>query len=78
MGERDYVFVPIAVLAPKVRNETKDFRRDLANWCNPVPPGPNEVEDFESVLFNDIELKYNMNQSQCSCPFVHSFHLSLV
>ena len=62
MGECDYTSISHE-RAPKVRNENEDFWRDPVDRCNPVPPGPNEVEYLESVLFDGVELEYNTNQS---------------
>ena len=40
-----------------------------ADWCNPVSLRPNEVEDFENILFEDIELEYKMRRPQSTRPF---------
>jgi len=57
VGQCDYVSVFIASFAPKVRKESEDFGRDLVDWCGRVPPGPNEAENLDCVLFKNIELK---------------------
>ena len=44
-------------LAPKVWNEDEDLRRDPVDRSKPVSPEPNRAEDFESGLFNNVDLK---------------------
>jgi len=62
MCQRDYIsvsivaHVPIVVRVEMVRNESEDLRRDLVDWRDAVPPGPNQVEDLERVLLENIEL----------------------
>jgi hypothetical protein len=64
VGQSDYVSVSVVVaLVPKVRNESEDFGRDPVDWCYPVPPGPNQVEDLESILLENVKLKCNARQS---------------
>jgi hypothetical protein len=50
------ISVVIVVVIPKVRNESEDFGRDPVDRCKVVPPGPNQVEDLENVLFQNVEL----------------------
>jgi hypothetical protein len=57
----------VAVFIPKVRDESEDFGRDPVDWCNLVPPEPNQVEDLESVFLENVELKCNNHQPQSSC-----------
>jgi len=64
------------VWIPKVRNESEDFGRDLVDWCDRVSPEPNQVEDLESVLLENVELEYNKYQSHVH--FVHSFDLRII
>jgi len=45
------------VLIPKVRDESEDFEREPVDWRNPISPGPNQVEDLESVLLENIKLE---------------------
>jgi len=56
MGYRDYVLISSARI-PKVREEGKDLGRDSVDWYSCVPPGPNQLEELENVLLEDIELK---------------------
>ena len=42
---------------PKVGKESEDFWRDSIDWCDPVSPGPNQVEDLEGVSLENIELR---------------------
>jgi hypothetical protein len=60
------------VLRPKVRNGCEDFGRDPVDWCGPVPPEPNQAEDLESFLLENVELIGNMHQSQSLRP-IRSF-----
>ena len=58
MGECDQVSISVViVLIPKVRNESEDFGRDPVDWCHPVSPEPNQVEDLKSFLLENVELK---------------------
>jgi len=50
------VFV-FGLCIPKVWDETEDFERDPVDWGEAVLQGPNEAENFESVLLEDIDLK---------------------
>jgi len=59
------------VRVPIVRNESEDFRRDPVDWCDRVPPGPNQAEDLESILFESVEPKYDPRQSQPARSFIH-------
>jgi len=43
-----------------------NFRRDQVNWCDGVPPEPNQAEDLESFLLERIELKYDARRSRRS------------
>jgi len=52
---------------PKVRNEGENFGRDLVDWRDPVPPGPNQLVDLENVSLEDIELKCDTRKSQYKC-----------
>jgi len=56
MGQRDHIFVPV-VRIPEVWDESEDFGRDAVDRSELVPPGPDQAEDFESVLLEDVELK---------------------
>jgi len=47
----------------------ENFGRDPVDWRDTVPPGLNQLVDLENLLFEDIELKYNMCQSQYARPF---------
>ena len=49
---------------PKVWKESEDFGRNLVDWCDAVSPGPNQVEDLESISFENIELECKLRQSQ--------------
>ena len=42
---------------PEVRNESEDFGWDPVDWRESVPPGQNQAEDLENVLFETVELK---------------------
>jgi hypothetical protein len=67
MGECDQVSIPtVAVLIPKAWNESEDFGRDPVDRCRPVPPEPNQAEDLENVLLENIKLKCNARQSPSS------------
>jgi hypothetical protein len=78
VSQRDYVLISGVVgIRKKVRNEGEDFGRDLVDRCNPVSPRPNQAEDLESLLFENIELEYNARQSRLSCSVVRSLDLSL-
>jgi len=50
------------VRTPKVRDEGEDFGRDSVDWCGCVPPRPDEVEDLENVLLENVELGHNTRQ----------------
>ena len=63
---------------PIVGNESEDFRRDPVDWCNRVPPEPNQAEDLESFLLESIELKHDTRQSRSTRSFCTLFDLSLV
>ena len=57
MGECDYAVIsPL----PEVRNDREDFWRDPADRSEAIPPGPNETEDLECVLLEDLNLKYGV------------------
>ena len=45
------------VLVPEIRNESEDLERDLVDRCEPVPPIPDEAEDFKSVLLENVDLE---------------------
>jgi len=78
VGQRDYTFVFIVGLAPKVRKDGEDLGRDLVDWRDAVLPGPNQVEDLESVSLKNVDLdRCNTYQSQSTRPF-RSFNLGLV
>ena len=68
MGECDQTSIPVVDI-PKVWKEGEDFRRELFDRCDLVPPELNRVGDLESILFDDIELEYGMRQSQSLHPF---------
>jgi len=67
--QRDNVFVSIAVLVQKVRKESEDLRRDPVDGCDGVLPRPNQLEDLESVLLENVELKKYKNQLKSTNPF---------
>jgi hypothetical protein len=56
VGQCNYVFISV-VCIPEIQNDGKDFWRDLADRGESVLPGPNEMEDLESVLLEDLKLK---------------------
>ena len=57
MGECNQVSISVVVvLIPEVRNEGEDFWRDPVDWREPIPTGPNQVEDLESILLENVEL----------------------
>ena len=78
MGECDQISISVAHV-PTVRKESEDFGRDLVDRCDAVSPGPNEVEDFESILFENIELEIQNTSVtiRASILFVR-FNLSLI
>ena len=55
MGQRDYVFISVPQI-PEIRDEGEDFWRDPADRGEAVLPGPNETEDLESVLLENLNL----------------------
>jgi len=44
------------ILVPKVRKESKNLGRDPVDRRDAVLPGPNQFEDLESVLLENVEL----------------------
>ena len=42
---------------PEVRNKGEDFGWDPVNWAESVFQGPDQAEDLDSVLLENIELK---------------------
>ena len=42
---------------PEVRDKSEDFRWDPVDWRKAVPPGPNQAEDLECVLLENVELE---------------------
>ena len=70
MCQRDHISVPIVVFVPKVWKESEDLGRDPVDGSDAVLPGPNQFEDLESVLLENVELnKYNTHQLQSTRPF---------
>ena len=67
-GGCDQALISVARVQ-KVRNESENFGRDLVDWCDGISPGPTEVEDFESILFESVELRYNTRQFQSTRSF---------
>ena len=49
------------VLFPGVWDESEDFGRDLVDWSECVLHGPNETEDFRSLLFENIDLEWDID-----------------
>ena len=68
--QRDHISVPIVVFVPKVWKESEDLWRDPVDRRDVVLPGPNQAEDLESVLLENIKLKYS-----CQLQPTRSFHL---
>ena len=62
MGQRDQLSVSLAVAVPEVRDESKDFGRDLVDRGQSIPQGPDQAEDFEGTLFKGSGLKHGMPQ----------------
>ena len=69
MSQCDYVSTPVA-RTPEVRKESEEFRRESVDRRDRVPPRPDEVEDLESALLENVELKHNMRQPQSTRPFL--------
>ena len=63
---------------PGVRDDREDLGRELVNWGEPVLQGPNETEDFESVLLENIDLKYDTRQPTSRARYTRLSHLSLI
>ena len=61
----------VVVLIPKVRDDGEDFGRDPVDWCSLVPPEPNQVEDLESALLENVKL--NMQQPLAVIPMCDLF-----
>ena len=45
------------VLVPEIRDGCEDLERDPADRGKPVSPGPDEVEDFESILLKNVDIE---------------------
>ena len=56
MGQSNQVLI-FFIRIPEVRNEGEDFGWDPVDWCKAVPLGLNQAEDFECILFKNVELK---------------------
>jgi len=68
MSQCDNFLVSVARI-PKVWNEGEDFGRDLVDRREQIPPNANQAEDLESVLLENVELKFNAYQLQSTRPF---------
>ena len=67
MGQCDWfaIFGVVCVLRiPKIRKESEEFWREAVDWCEAVDPGPNQAEDLESVLLQNVDLKFDVGQSR--------------
>ena len=45
------------VFVPEVRNESKDLWRESVDRGKPISPALDEMVDFESTLFENVDLK---------------------
>ena len=57
MGQCNHVLIS-TLRIQEVRDETEDFWRDLVDWCESVPPGPNQAENLESISLENVDLEY--------------------
>ena len=69
MGQRDDVFVSV-VHVPEVRDKSENFGGDPVDWCQPIFPEPNDAENLDSVLLEDVELEHDARQSQSMHPIL--------
>ena len=56
VSQCDCVLVPV-VLTPEVGNENEDLGRDAVDWGELVIPGPDQVEDLESITLESLNLR---------------------
>ena len=78
VSQRDEVLIAILPV-PEVGDESENLRGDPTDRGQRVPCGPKQAEDFQGVLFKNIELK---QQRISDCPSsahrVRQVHLILV